>query len=249
MEEGLLGKGGSSSGSGRWSLIAKCCGLVAVGALIGGLIGHFATPSGPSGGNPSIQPDNKAYDRTVAYQAPAAYAAELEFHLPYINLVEEVHAHVDTQQMAQRFEFYSGMDTFLINATGPSYEIVPVIDTLTCLQTSTTAEDAPPLQHVFPDLSVFSLDASSGSASVTTSAYPDGIDVDTWVFVTPAAVQDAAGNATSRLPVEGYTLPYAGSYKFHVSAADGTPVRFEFVGHNVVLGGSHYGEWRSEWRS
>jgi hypothetical protein len=33
-----------------------------------------------------------------------------------------------------RLDYYSGADTFIINTTGASYEIVPVIDTLTCLQ-------------------------------------------------------------------------------------------------------------------
>ena len=89
-------------------------------------------PNGPGGG---------AYDPSTAYAPPSSYAAQLEFHLPYLSgiqpfvpLVENVHVHVDQSKGCMRLDYYSGADTFIINTTGASYEIVPVIDTLTCLQ-------------------------------------------------------------------------------------------------------------------
>lgn len=235
MYEALEEGGASKRSTGRRNRL-----LMLAGAFLGfgglcAIVGMAAHGDFSKKSSAHIGPDGKPYDRQKRYTVPDAYTAEVSFSLPYISLEERVHVHVDQAAGAMRLGYYSGADTFILHKDKPSYEIVPVITTLTCLETQ--PQD---LSHVFPDLSLFELDEAESPTTVTTATHPDGVDCDTWTYTTPSATADANGNATARLPVNG---GYAGSYKFYVDADNGNPVQLAFVGHNVVLGGSHYDQY------
>ncbi|KAF0714218.1 Aste57867_3933 [Aphanomyces stellatus] len=146
---------------------------------------------------------------------PRQYEASLTFRMPYVNLVEPVFVHVDEELGAQKLSFYGGTQEYIINTTGPSYQLIPVIDSIKCLAGSPSS-----LQHVFPNVSLFE--------PVYGKSLVNSIDCFAWKY----EVSSSPDNSS-----------YLGSYKLYVNAATNEPVQFHFTGHNVVLGGSHMDEY------
>ncbi|RHY26229.1 hypothetical protein DYB32_007797 [Aphanomyces invadans] len=162
---------------------------------------------------------------------PSQYEASLTFRMPYMNLVEPVFVHVDEMLGAQKLSFYGGMfallshflsyivgtgtQEYILNVSGPSFQLIPVISSIRCI-----ADGPSSLQHIFPDLSRFE--------PVYGKTLVNSIDCFSWKY-------DVAGSPDNS--------SYFGTYKLFVNAATNEPVQFHFVGHNVILGGSHTDEY------
>ncbi|KAH9115027.1 hypothetical protein AeMF1_010946 [Aphanomyces euteiches] len=146
---------------------------------------------------------------------PTQYEASLTVRMPYVNLVEPVFVHVDEQLGAQKLSFYGGTQEYIYNTTGQSFMVIPVIDTVKCF-----AGGPMSLQHIFPNLSHFQ--PVYGKSNI------NSIDCFAWKY------------DVSKVPDNS---SYLGTYTLYVDAATNDPVRFHFVGHNVVLGGSHLDEY------
>ncbi|ETV95386.1 hypothetical protein H310_11267 [Aphanomyces invadans] len=146
---------------------------------------------------------------------PSQYEASLTFRMPYMNLVEPVFVHVDEMLGAQKLSFYGGTQEYILNVSGPSFQLIPVIASIRCI-----ADGPSSLQHIFPDLSRFE--------PVYGKTLVNSIDCFSWKY-------DVAGSPDNS--------SYFGTYKLFVNAATNEPVQFHFVGHNVILGGSHTDEY------
>ena len=80
---------------------------------------------------------------------------------------------------------------------------------------------------------------------IFTENVPSGLDTYEWKFEYGSA-KDCNGGLCKYTPPnpEGYV----GTYSFYVDARNGSPVRLHMkMGHNVVLGGSHYDEYIVEY--
>jgi hypothetical protein len=169
---------------------------------------------------------------------PKQYEASISINMPYINLVEPVYVHVDEEKGLQKLSYYGGMllevhqkqsyidvpvywicsdtDVYIFNTSGISYQVIPVIKDLKCFQT-----DPQPLQHVFPDLSLF--EAQRGVYLIRgKSSY-------VWKYKTKGKGPTAEG--------------LLGEYSFYVDSKTNQPIRFHYVGRNAMLGGSHIDEY------
>merc|ERR1740138_1140016 len=80
-----------------------------------------------------------------------AYETRISFKMPYMDLVEDIYVHSDEQNGLMRLSYYSGANVFLINTTGDCYELLPVINELSCLQPYGVHR----LETIMPDLSLF----------------------------------------------------------------------------------------------
>lgn len=148
---------------------------------------------------------------------PTQYEASVTFNMPYIDMVEPVYVHVDTEKGLQRLSYYGETDVYIFNTSGPSYQILPVIRQRKCFKVS----DPQPLQHIFPNLSLF--EPQHGVFLV------EGRPCFTWKFRTKSAE-----------PTDDGLL---GEYTFYVDQHTERPVRFHYVGRNGMLGGSHIDEY------
>lgn len=146
---------------------------------------------------------------------PTQYEASLTFNMPYIDMVEPVYVHVDEDKGLQRLSYYGETDVYIFNRSGPSYSILPVIHDRKCFKI-----DASPLQHVFPNLTLF--EPQHGVFLV------EGRPCFSWKF------------RTADQPTADGLL---GEYTFYVDQATEHPVRFHYVGRNGMLGGSHIDEY------
>ncbi|DAZ93356.1 TPA: hypothetical protein N0F65_011882 [Lagenidium giganteum] len=147
---------------------------------------------------------------------PAQYEASVTMHLPYIDLVEPVYVHVDEDKGLQKLSYYGDTDVYIFNTSGPSYMIIPVVRELKCFRT-----DPQPLQHVFPNLSLF--EPQHGVYLI------EGRSCFGWKFTTKGSE-----------PTEDGML---GEYTLYVDQETQEPVRYHFVGRNTMLGGSHIDEY------
>ncbi|KDO18268.1 hypothetical protein SPRG_21558 [Saprolegnia parasitica CBS 223.65] len=146
---------------------------------------------------------------------PTQYEASLTFRMPYVGLVEPVFVHVDEPAGLQKLSYYGGVDEYIFNTTGSSYQLLPVIDAIQCFQT-----DASPLQLVFPNMTAF--EPMYGKSVVNSrNCY-------SWKYSV-----DSKPDAQGRL----------GVYTLYVDVDTNEPVRFHYIGHNVMLGGSHMDEY------
>ena len=105
---------------------------------------------------------------------------------------------------------------YVFNTSGPSYQIIPVINKVTCFETPSEQ-----LQHVFPDLAQFT--AQHGVFLV------GGRACYAWKFTTSGSGPTPDG--------------LLGEYTLYVDAKTNAPVRFHYVGRNGMLGGSHIDEY------
>lgn len=204
-------------------LLAVLVGALAAGISFAATRKHYRDECGLS------------YDRTKAFEPPSAYVVTADFGLPVMDLVEQLRAEVDQEAGSMKVSYYSGADVY-IYTPDMAYTVVPVFDKMTCLQQNGSTS----LVNLFPDTSLFELQKETETVH-SNRAYPDGIECDVWTFTYGEVTPVAGSNSTAELPnAEGYV----GTYKFYVSAHDGTPVQFATkYGHNVVLGGSHYDEY------
>ena len=139
----------------------------------------------------------------------------------------------DKRTNSMRISYYSGMTTFIANnASGLSWAIVPRIDKLTCF-----VENGVHIQSIFPDIKLFKFTrqrnlvikpygAKSYQQDTTKKRKkkPTTVTCDEWTFHATEKEKD-----------------YYGTYTFWTTpGTNGVPVRFSFVGHNVILGSSHY---------
>lgn len=147
---------------------------------------------------------------------PTQYEASVSINMPYIDLVEPLYVHVDEARGLQKLSYYGDTDVYIFNTSGPSYQIIPVITTLTCFKT-----DPSPLQHVFPDLTPF--EPQHGVTLI------QGRSCFSWKYITPGDKPTADG--------------LFGEYTLYVDQETNEPVRFHYVGRNGMLGGSHIDEY------
>jgi len=136
------------------------------------------------------------------------------------GLQEPGFAMVDLPRGVQRLQYYSGANTFIFNETGPSWSIVPRIDALACF----IEKAGVPLQSVFPDGSRFK---HKGTTAIMAgrAGKKNKVEVDEWVY----------DNNDPKSPL------YYGAYRLYTRiGGQGRPIRFAFVGRNVILGTSHY---------
>ncbi|OQR90454.1 cathepsin, cysteine protease family C01A [Achlya hypogyna] len=146
---------------------------------------------------------------------PRQYEASLTFRMPYMNLVEPVFVHVNEDLGLQKLSYYGGIDEYILNTTGPSYQIIPVIDQITCFKVGPS-----PLQHVFPNMTAF--EPMYGKSVINSrNCY-------SWKYSVEATPD---------------SQDYLGVYTLYVDVETNEPVRFHFIGHNIVLGGSHMDEY------
>ena len=137
---------------------------------------------------------------------------------------------------SMRLSYYGGMDTYYMNTEAASFQIVPIIDKMTCLKTGDAGDVS--LSHPFPDMELFNL-IDDATTSLITDAFPEGVDTHVWEYKYGKDV-DSKGDSTFNPPDAG---SYVGTYRFYVDANTGKPIRHHMVGHNVNLGGSHYDEY------
>lgn len=179
-----------------------------------------------TGGGREIEP--------TVWQPPSSY--QVSFVISLSSGSEEPGiAMVDQNIKAMRLSYYSGMTTFIINSTGSSYSIVPRMDTLTCFEQS----EGVPLQSVFPDTKLFKY---SRQASLTLKPRGAKVNVQT---DSPTNSKKKKISTTMCEEWVHQTSPaddkYRGIYTlWTTSGENGVPVRFSFVGHNVLLGADHY---------
>ncbi|GLD93729.1 hypothetical protein PINS_up002334 [Pythium insidiosum] len=148
---------------------------------------------------------------------PVSYEASVMVNMPYINLQEPLYAHVDEMRGVQKLSYYGDTDVYIFNATGPSYQIIPVGHELRCF-----VSDPAPLQHVFPaNMSVF--EPQHGVTLIR------GRSCLSWRYVTPGDGPTADG--------------LKGQYTLFVDQHSEEPVRFHYVGRSDMLGGSHVDEY------
>lgn len=147
---------------------------------------------------------------------PKEYEASITLHMPYNELVEPIYVHVNEKKGLQRLSYYGGMDVYVYNISGTSYQINPVVHEQQCFKTHTNR-----LQHVFPNLTLY--EPESGYALI------NGISCQSWHYATEGEGPTPEG--------------LMGIYTLYVDASDNRPVRFHYVGHNVMLGGSHLDEY------
>lgn len=147
---------------------------------------------------------------------PTQYEASITVNMPYIGLVEPIYVHVDEAQGLQRLSYYGDTDVFIFNTTGLSYQIIPVIREQKCF-----VADPEPLQHVFPNMSLF--EPQHGLTSIA------GRPCLSWKFVTKRDEPTVDG--------------LLGEYTLYVDQEHEQPVRFHYVGRNAMLGGSHIDEY------
>lgn len=148
---------------------------------------------------------------------PMEYEASISLHLPYIDLIEPIYVHVNEHKRLQRLSYYGGMDTLVINETGASYQVVPVLHNFSCFRIG----DSPQMLPIFPNVSDF--DPQTGTS------YIQGQSCLSWQKVVSGEVPDSEG--------------MIGTYTLYVDEVTNDPVRYHYVGHNVMLGGSHVDEY------
>jgi len=172
-----------------------------------------------------------------------AFQTSIEFRMPYINLVEDIHVQSDLPRGLMRVSHYSGANTFLINTSGPSFKISPIVTTLSCHYTTEPAAVEP----VIPDLNAF---VELGDWRKVDLVDRNGIRSDGFEFTINTgmpvkASKDATWNSYN--PKTG--AKYAGKYTFFVNAtAGGAPVNLTFKGHNTLLEASHFDEYSIVYR-
>ncbi|OQS02482.1 cathepsin, cysteine protease family C01A [Thraustotheca clavata] len=152
---------------------------------------------------------------TIKPTFPTQYEASLTFRMPYMKLVEPVFVHVDEIQGLQKLSYYGGVDEYILNASGSSYQMLPVIDSIKCFKSGPTS-----LQKIFPNVTAF--EPMYGKSIVNSRS------CFSWKFTV-----EKSPDSQARL----------GVYTLYVDAETNEPVRFHYIGHNVMLGGSHMDEY------
>ena len=174
-----------------------------------------------SGGNRNHQPPQWA----------PAEAYEVSFVMTLGSGLEEPGmAMVDQKQQKMRVSYYSGMTTYILNPNGSSWSILPRIDKMICFEEGKGVE----MQAVFPDIKRFRFvrqrelyikpRGARAAQEASTGKKKKKQTCDEWVY---------------RAPNKG-DAGYLGTYSLWTLSGSNLPVRFSFVGHNVILGASHY---------
>jgi C1A family cysteine protease len=166
-----------------------------------------------------------------------AQAYQISFVMTLENGLEEPGvAMVDQKQNKMRVSYYSGMTTYILNPHGPSWSIVPRIDRLTCFEETSGIE----LQAIFPDMRLFKYvrqrDITIKPRGAKAAEYHRNDE------------GDKKSKKKSRVTCEEWlyrapseTAGYMGTYTlWTLSGSNNVPVRFSFIGHNIILGSSHY---------
>lgn len=135
-----------------------------------------------------------------------------QFRIPYINLVEPILVHMDSNKGLMRMDYYQGMDTYIFNTSGNAFAVTPVMQTPTCFNNGPTGAS---LVALFPQLSLFTLQAAK--KTVVTNAYPAGVECDVWAYSFGTVTPDKQSNATSMQP-DNNGARYAGDYFFYVTS-------------------------------
>jgi len=158
----------------------------------------------------------------AAPAVPTQYFAKVTMTMPYYDLVEPISVWYDEANGLGRLDYWEGVDRYLYNSSGESYQIVPTSSDGTSSE-ETCFKDGQGFDPVtiFPDLTYFPDQEDGGNCTI------NGIECRSW---------------TLRSPTYNETSGFDGNYTYYVKADDSTPLRFHFTGFNVVLG-SHYDEY------
>lgn len=165
-------------------------------------------------------------NRPLAVKIPTKYSVKVSYHMPYIGLEEPVFCAEDMEAGLQYLSFYDGLNTFRYIKAGlgskkeTAFEITPVIDHKDCFAHPTMG-----YRTVMPDPSPF--------VPKNHQEEVDGILCDVWELVLNTL------NETSQL---------VGDYTLYTDPATGLIVRYQFLGHNTLFGGSHSDEYKVDYR-
>jgi hypothetical protein len=171
-----------------------------------------------------------------------AYETHVEFHMPYMNFMEDIYIHADERSGLMRLSYYSGANVFLCNTSGPSFELIPIVDTLSCLYTPTVKT----LERVLPDLSTF---LNLGTWREVDLVDSNGLYSIGFEFTLQTGAPAEHGKQNWKYFDTETPAKFQGKYTFIVNAtAGGAPVNLTFVGHNVFLVNSHYDEYSIVYR-
>eukprot|EP00930_Biecheleria_cincta_P044346 TRINITY_DN30464_c0_g1_i1.p1 TRINITY_DN30464_c0_g1~~TRINITY_DN30464_c0_g1_i1.p1 ORF type:complete len:682 (+),score=104.70 TRINITY_DN30464_c0_g1_i1:38-2047(+) len=170
-----------------------------------------------------------------------AFESRIEFSMPYMNFKEEIYVHSDEPHGLMRLSYFSGADTFLINTTGKSYELVPVAERLSCLRTDSVHH----VELVVPDLALFLRNGSNRKVILVDENGAQSLGYEfTLNLSSPTLSSDSQW--TYYKPLQSFV----GKYTFIVNAsAGGTPVNITYRGHNAFFVQSHDDEYHIVYRS
>lgn len=163
--------------------------------------------------------------RPVAPAFPTSYRAKLIMALPYADLREPVEVWTDADANVMRVDYWNGLNTFYLNATGPGCQTIPVSDDGVSSRAAAVGLPAWPLEEWFPDLRLFT--------RATRTATARGVRCNVWALEEPNPYVDKGR--------------FVGSYELFTAVDDGTPVRFSFLGHNTFGTGSHFDNYTWEY--
>jgi len=167
-----------------------------------------------------------------------AFETTIDFHMPYLNLVEDIHIKSDVPNGLMRMSHYSGANTYVVNTSGRSFRIAPIVDTLTCHYT--TEYTAP--EPVIPELKTF---IQMGDWHEVDLVDKQGIHSTGYKFTLNTGMPFShSKNATWTNYDPKTEDKYTGKYTFIVNATGGgVPVNLTFKGKNTLLTGSHFDEY------
>lgn len=167
-----------------------------------------------------------------------AFETHMEFRMPFMDFVEDIYVHSDKPHGLMRLSYYSGSNIFLVNETGLSFELLPIVDTLNCLYTPSVSG----MEIVVPEMKTF---LESGSWREVDLIDDNGLYSIGFEFTlhTGAPTQHQGNETWTYYDTES-KAKLAGTYKFIVNAtAGGFPLNLTFKGHNGFLVSSHYDEY------
>eukprot|EP00929_Paragymnodinium_shiwhaense_P070781 TRINITY_DN3589_c0_g1_i1.p1 TRINITY_DN3589_c0_g1~~TRINITY_DN3589_c0_g1_i1.p1 ORF type:complete len:703 (+),score=158.69 TRINITY_DN3589_c0_g1_i1:205-2313(+) len=241
-------------GGGRQRLIAQLlaaglgCALCFYGGSSGGL------RKGPGLALDSLSPEQVAGAEGAALLAsgdnvwhpgkrPAwqgqAFETRVDFLMPYMDFAEDIYIHADEPRGLMRLSYYNGANTFYTNVSGSSWQIIPVVRRLTCLQMLNVTK----LEKVIPDMDVF---IKEGTMKLVDLHSLIGKHTLGYEFTMETKPKHVAKDSDSKFfpPDNERGTLYAGVYKFYVDPAEGgKPVQLSFKGHNGLFLTGHKDEY------
>jgi len=145
---------------------------------------------------------------------PTQYSAKILLEMPYIGLTEPIDVAYDESAGLQILSYWNGMDKYIYNTDGTSYQIIPTaMDGVNGVETCWKFGKSD-LTPMFPDFSTFTADAETANIN--------GHTCNSFTLV-----QKEYNNTSGNI----------GTYTFYQDAETGYPVRYGFVGHNAITGG------------
>lgn len=145
---------------------------------------------------------------------PNQFRATIQLEMPYIGLSEPLEVAYDEVAGMQTMSYWNGMDKYIYNTAGTSYQIIPTAYDGETSVTTCWKYGKADLTPMFPDFSTFTAE--------TETAVVNGHTCNVFSLV-QTEFNETSGNI--------------GTYNFYQDSKTGNPVRYGFVGHNAVTGG------------